>query len=78
MDRVFDDPATPEAVRKLRRRAYTGLTLWAEQTHMEIARGGGIGTLWRSARAYARHPSPGNTVRFAKMVAGWPYHTFGS
>ncbi len=43
MDRLFDNPATEEEIRKLRRRAYGGLNLWA--AGMEIAEGNILSSL---------------------------------
>lgn len=36
MDRLFNDPKTPEKIKKLRRRAYASLDLWASQTAYDL------------------------------------------
>jgi len=37
MDRVFDSPRTPERLKKLRRRAYGGLNMWAMVTEVGLS-----------------------------------------
>lgn len=55
MERTFQDPATPPALRRLRRRAYAGALWWSADTFLlqgEVVRG-----LVQAARSLAHSPS---------------------
>ena len=59
MDRLFDDPTTPEHIRALRPRAYQGLALWAVETALNAEDGATVNQITEIARTVAGRPALG-------------------
>lgn len=70
IDRFLSDPATPNEIRALRKRAYAGLYLWGAMMQI-TSPGGGVNILRYLWTGLASNPSPNNLLKALKLVKRW-------
>lgn len=69
MDRVFNDPKTPQSIRKLRRRAYASLDMWASFTAYDL--GQSKQAFFYLLRSFIIAPSRYKFIKVLKEVRGF-------
>lgn len=69
MDRLFNDPKTPEKIKKLRRRAYASLDIWASQAAYDL--GQPRQALFYLLRSFVRVPSRDKLWKLFRELKGF-------